>query len=241
MYCSFIVMPIKQRGKHSSNKTPNNAQPPGLMRVTTVGGDCEAQRKHWYGADIFVSPQSYSRPSPAVKQNENGHRSVRFPVPRHARACQAEAKEIDFRAMSQRSLASFLLVLGLWVGLLLACASQNRSGPPASSRPKLTSEHRSAILAALKAKRYPGPTEIEITDGEYLVATFELSRPPAGRSWQSFGEDAVITIRNAMLPFKSVDSYRVTVNGPSPGPGLILRYGSARFIEGGQVTWESAR
>ena len=43
-----------------------------------------------------------------------------------------------------------------------------------------------------------------------------------------------------MLPFKIVESYRVTLNGPSPGTGLIRRYGSARFFEGGQVTWEPA-
>lgn len=86
---------------------------------------------------------------------------------------------------------------------------------------------------------------IEITDGNRLVATFEIDDAAlalmvrAGiKSPQEFASKAVITVRNAELPFNLVDDYRVTMNGPPPGPGLIMRYGSARFSEGSRVMWE---
>jgi hypothetical protein len=68
--------------------------------------------------------------------------------------------------------------------------------------------------------------------------TFEISgRAPCG-SFEAFGTDAVVAVREAMLPFHLTDKYHVTINGPPPGTGLIRRYGSARFIEGGRVEWE---
>jgi hypothetical protein len=141
--------------------------------------------------------------------------------------------------MSSSSFVSLAVVSTLWLALVLGCAG---SGSRQSSSPKqLTTEHRNAIKAALRSKSYPAPTSLEITDGDWLVATFELSGRVPGGSLQRFGEDAVVTIREAMLPFHLVEAYRVTLNGPSPGTGLIRRYGSARFIEGGQVEWETAR
>ena len=133
-----------------------------------------------------------------------------------------------------RNVVSVLLVFGPWLALTLGCAEGRRQALPKT----LTDEHRRAINSALSAKKYPRPISLEITDGGWLVATFELPGRAPGGSFEAFGTDAVITVREAMLPFKLVQSYRVTVNGPSPGTGLIRRYGSARFIEGGRVEWE---
>lgn len=127
------------------------------------------------------------------------------------------------------------LALALGLGLIAALACNGSKPAP---RPQLTAAHSDAIQKALKAKGYPAPS-LEITDGGFLVATFELQRAPQP-SPRVFAEDALLTIRNTMLPFRVVDKYRVTLNGPSPGPGLIRRFGNARFIEEGKVTWESA-
>jgi hypothetical protein len=76
-----------------------------------------------------------------------------------------------------------------------------------------------------------------------LTATFTFAQTggfnhPPGGSFEAFGTNAVVAVREAMLPFHITEMYRVTVNGPSPGTGLIRRYGSARFIEGGRVEWQ---
>src|ERR1044071_906583 len=116
--------------------------------------------------------------------------------------------------------------LTLWVAVVLAC----NISKPTPSRPQLTAEHSDAIQKALKAKGYPAPN-LTISDNGFLVATFELQRTPQ-QSLRAFAEDALLTIRNTMHPYRIFDRYRVTLNGPSPGPGLIRRYGNARFIEG---------
>jgi hypothetical protein len=104
---------------------------------------------------------------------------------------------------------------------------------------------RKAVTTALDEAGLPAAQSIEITESNRLVATFQIDDPvfekmaEAGvRSPREFATRAVILVRNAALPFKVVDDYRVTMNGPPPGPGLIMRYGSARFSEGGSVAWE---
>jgi len=102
----------------------------------------------------------------------------------------------------------------------------------------LTEDQRSEIIGALHQKELPTPLSLEINDNGHLVATFQVSE---GRSLSAIRESAttaVLTIRNTLYPNSPVNYYRVTFNGPPPGPGLVLRYGSARFSEGGAVEWE---
>jgi hypothetical protein len=106
---------------------------------------------------------------------------------------------------------------------------------------QLTPDHRKAIDTALKQQGLPTPQSLEINDSRYLVATFELRGAVTAASLQDFAEKALLTIRNTMQPYRVVNAYRVTVNGPSPGPGLIRRYGSARFLEGGSLEWQPAK
>jgi hypothetical protein len=124
------------------------------------------------------------------------------------------------------------------LALLLGC-----DGASESTRrvPVLLPEHRTAIQQALASANLPGPSELVINDSGYLVATFEIADPRSVAHLERIATDAILAIRNAMYPLNVVTSYRVTLNGPSPGPGLTLRYGSARFLEGGQVSWEPAR
>jgi surface antigen len=104
---------------------------------------------------------------------------------------------------------------------------------------------KQAIASALAVAGLPAPKTIEVTDSKRLVATFEIDDAAITQmaiagvtSPKEFATKAVIIVRNTELPFDLVNDYRVTMNGPSPGPGLVHRYGSARFSEGSSVSWE---
>lgn len=130
------------------------------------------------------------------------------------------------RSVSSSGCALVLLVLSV-----LGCVNSNRS----PSQPKsLTAEHRQAIRRTLSAQGLPSPSSIEISDSGWLVATYQIEN---GAKARDLGERAVLAIREAMLPFNFDGHYRVTINGPSPGTGLIRRYGSARFTD--RLEWES--
>jgi len=115
----------------------------------------------------------------------------------------------------------------MWLGLtVLCCAPQHKVE-------QLTNEQRTAIDNALQAQGLPGPHSLELSGG-WVVATYQISN---GAEARPLAERSVLAIREAMLPFKFDGFYRVTVNGPSPGTGLIRRYGSARFTD--RLEWES--
>jgi hypothetical protein len=95
-------------------------------------------------------------------------------------------------------------------------------------------------MGALRDKGLPQPTTLEVSEAGYLVATFTLADPVSAAHLRAFATDALLAIRNRMCADSSFGKYRVTLEGPSPGPGLTLLYGSARFIEGGSVDWDPA-
>lgn len=135
--------------------------------------------------------------------------------------------------MNARSLTGACICFVIWIALILGCNAGRKEFP------KLTSDHHEQIDKALVAKGYPEPA-LEIADSGFLVATFELSGPRTPQELRAYAEGAVIIIRNTMRPYHLTDKYRVVLNGPSPGEGLIRRYGVARFMEGDQVRWEPA-
>ena len=102
----------------------------------------------------------------------------------------------------------------------------------------LKNEDRTVIATALRDARLPQPRSLDINDIGYLVATFEPAQPPSRAAAESFASTALLAIRNAMVPRNVVSNYRVTLNGPSLGRGLVLRYGSALFSEGGSLDWQ---
>ena len=132
-----------------------------------------------------------------------------------------------------RRLLGVLGVIGIillaWIGSL---SDQSRA------EKSLTEEQRSAIAKALHQNGLPTPMSLEINDTGYLVATFQVSEARSLASIRENATKAVLTIRNTLYPHGPVNHYRVSFNGPPPGPGLILRYGSVRFSEGGTVEWE---
>ena len=121
------------------------------------------------------------------------------------------------------------VLLPVSLAVLLSC------GAPV---PSLTEEHRAAVSRELLARKLGEPNSLTTRDA-FIVADYEttsLAVRLAGGA-EAFGEARLLAIREALLPFGYKD-YRVNVNGPPPGTGLIQRYGSARFIDaGGTVEW----
>jgi hypothetical protein len=118
----------------------------------------------------------------------------------------------------------------LTLSLAVACA-----GTPAKPLTNLDREH---VRKELTYRKLPEPKSLEVNDVGFVVADYELMPQEARRlNPRIFGQECLIAIREALLD-KGYQDYRVNVNGPPPGTGLIQRYGSARFIgSGGKVEW----
>lgn len=131
-----------------------------------------------------------------------------------------------------------VIVASIFIYSLL---TPNKSSKSHENAPTLSQQDKSQILTALNNKGYPAPMSMEINDSGWLVAMFELTDPRSAAYLEKFATESLLTIRNTMQPNSIVSKYRVTLNGSSPGPGLILRFGNARFIEGGGLRWEPAK
>jgi hypothetical protein len=120
------------------------------------------------------------------------------------------------------------VLVALFVGV--AC-----SGEPAKP---LTDVDREHVRKELDYRKLPQPTKLEVRDDGYIVATYEIAQGMTRMSEaRQLGESTLIAIREALLD-KGYRDFRVNVNGPPPGTGLIRRYGSARYIgSGGKVEW----
>jgi len=137
-----------------------------------------------------------------------------------------------------------LLVAVIGALWMLGTMTGSGTGPGSSAQAalQLGGQDRTNIEAALRSEGLPLPKTLELNSSGWLVATYELAPDEFQGSGQDFAEKALLAIRNTMYRTKPMHAYRVTLNGPSPGPGLIRRYGSARFIEGGgSVEWDAGK
>jgi hypothetical protein len=106
---------------------------------------------------------------------------------------------------------------------------------PTATPPVLTTEQRQAVHVMLFRRSLSDPVRLEVESSGFVVADYELP-DDAIISPRAYGEARLLAIREALIP--DFANYRVNVNGPSPGAGLVRRYGSARFIAaGGEVEW----
>jgi hypothetical protein len=98
----------------------------------------------------------------------------------------------------------------------------------------LDATHVAAIEAVHASHAWIKPAHVELRGG-FVVIDYEIAAgtliPP-----KTIGETRLLAIRDALSPY-GFKNYRVNINGPPPGTGLIRRYGSARFIDGGNVEW----
>jgi hypothetical protein len=120
-------------------------------------------------------------------------------------------------------------IIGLIVALIVI-------GRPGGSTPTLTPAMRDEVFAALEAQQLGEPNSLMLRDDGWIVADFELSDTTLQRQHQTYGEQRLVVIREALLPHGFKD-FRVNLNGPSPGTGLVRRLGSSRYIDGGSLEW----
>ena len=134
------------------------------------------------------------------------------------------------------------IALAVYIGFLIIALQIVKNPTVQSTQPLLAElklEDREIIASALRDARLPQPQSLVVNDTGYLVATFEPILPPSRAAAESFATIAVFAIRNAMIRRNVVSNYRVTLIGPSLGRGLVLRYGSALFSEGGSLDWQA--
>lgn len=115
------------------------------------------------------------------------------------------------------------------VTLLLIVAACGSPAPP------LTPAVRAAIDKEMQRHAWPAPTAVEVNAVGYLVIDFEVP-PTLAIAKRRFAEERLLAIRELVLP-DGFKNFRVNVNGPPPGTGLVQRYGSARLTEHGSLQW----
>lgn len=117
-------------------------------------------------------------------------------------------------------------------------------GCGAAAEPReLTVGQHAAVINAFRADGRVPPESIVVEGSGFVVAEFLLTdehRKELTGTIREYAERRLIMIREALLPF-GYEHYRVNVNGPPPGTGLIKRYGSARLIGNGSVEWLTGR
>jgi hypothetical protein len=135
---------------------------------------------------------------------------------------------------SGRIFPTILAVIGLFiVGLFIVNAL---SGPSQSVPKFLSAVQIKDVEATLKSRGFDPPQRIEVNNIGFVVADFEIDGFAVLRA-RSIGEERLLAIREALIGDGFKD-FRVNINGPSPGAGLIRRYGSARFVGiGGSLEW----
>jgi hypothetical protein len=157
----------------------------------------------------------------------------------------SESVQSSVPKASKAGKALGIALAGIFIAvvLLMLIGTITRSDSESNSA-RLTREYRDAVSAVLRQQRLEEPVDIDVTGSGFVTADFEISddrvrdlRIPLS----SYGETRLLAIREALLPF-GYKNYRVNINGPSPGTGLVRSYGSSRFIDpGGTVEWLPGR
>lgn len=107
--------------------------------------------------------------------------------------------------------------------------------------PPLSKEQKEDIISQLRNASYPEPQSLEVREETgFVVATFEVVPSQIPDGGEAFATDALLKIRERLLPSGKYKQFTVTLNGPSKYSGIIYRYGSARFA-GGQVVWQKGK
>jgi hypothetical protein len=118
----------------------------------------------------------------------------------------------------------------LLCALTIACSAYGPSTP-------LPAAQLRNVMTMLVARGLTEPVQIEVQSTGFVVANYEIpTGSRAQRDPRAFAEARLIAIREALLADGYKD-FRVNVNGPPPGTGLVQRYGSSRLIDGGRVEW----
>ena len=128
------------------------------------------------------------------------------------------------------------VVLPIAISVFLASCGSDSIPPPISQAQK------SAIISDLQSANYPEPKQVEVNkETGFIVAVFEVVPSQIPDGGREFATDALLRIREKLLPTGKYGNFRVTLNAPSGRhTGIIERYGSARFT-GGEVVWQQGK
>jgi len=131
--------------------------------------------------------------------------------------------------MRQRTLG-FLLTASV---LLASCA-------PAQEPTELTQELRAEIVSSLTSENFPEPVEIEMSDSGWLAVKMKVntSADLMGATPKRYAETALLTVRNNLYEKGIEENIRLSLYGPSPGPGLVSILGTARMTRTGGLSWK---
>ncbi len=115
----------------------------------------------------------------------------------------------------------------------------------AKDHPPLTQAHIDAAMDAIRAAGLPLPESIELTDSGYVTVMLQLDEIPSAASWEAFATDYTLAVRNAIYVMSDASdqwNYRVSIHGPSPGPGLVSIIGTARMSHyDGSISWKKGQ
>lgn len=125
------------------------------------------------------------------------------------------------------------------LGTIITLIAAGCGGGTPAPKAAFSSQHHDTARAVVAGLPGVKSAEVSMGDTGYVAAVVEVD-PAIVTSPETFARDAVLAMRNAVyvMPGASPDwAYRVSVNGPSPGPGLVNRYGSAR-LSGSGLQWK---
>jgi hypothetical protein len=122
------------------------------------------------------------------------------------------------------------------VGLLILAAA-SWFGAARQSALALSPSVQTRIAQAFARAGLVPAQSIVREEGNRLVATFELPHQRVDGVPEAYARQAMYAMVTA-VQHDGFALYRVTINGPSPRPGLILRYGTLRSDPEGNLRWE---
>lgn len=134
------------------------------------------------------------------------------------------------QARKARPMRALLVIVA---GVLLLAWLVNSSGLNDGGVASLTPQQQEAIATLHRDKAWQAPRDIELRNG-IVVVNYQL--PDGAIAVRQQAEQRLLAIREVLLP-DGFDAYRVNMWAPSPGTGLVRRYGAARFLGGGSLEW----
>ena len=124
------------------------------------------------------------------------------------------------------------------IGTILLVAGAVASQLPGVSGavPTFGLEEHEHVRKTLKAHGWTEPTSIELRDDGFVVIDYQVDDTVAASQRRAFAEERLLAIREELL-VDGFKNFRLNVNGPPPGTGLVRRYGFARVVEFGALEW----
>lgn len=134
-------------------------------------------------------------------------------------------------------IVGFIVIAFIVVAVILVLSVMGGESTPEAPPLPFTPTHVEIAYDALAASQTSAvtPKSIELNDSGFVAITYEMDELPAMGA-EAFAQDALLAVRNALYVLPDTDKdwmYRVSIHGPSPGPGLVRIIGTMRFRGGG--------